>query len=337
MGDPEVRLHAGDRIRVAGTIHELEDLSEILHAPLAEPGLIEGVRDDARSRSADQQLAELVIGPASPWIGGTVKSARIADRFGVVVLGNYRSDTSLHTGSLHPTDRLRSGDVLLVQGTADKLSELESSQRVLLLGKARDLPRFAKAPIALAIVAGVVLLAAFRVVPIAIAALAGTIAMLVTGCVLFDRLGRALSAEVIVLVAAAIALGRAIVETGAADWMGSVLALGLGGHHPGIVLVALLIFATVMTNFVSNAAAAAVGTPLAMSLAERLSLPAEPLVLAVLFGANLCYVTPVAYQTNLLIMGPGGYRFGDYVRAGLPLALLMIATLAFLLIRRYGL
>jgi di/tricarboxylate transporter len=93
----------------------------------------------------------------------------------------------------------------------------------------------------------------------------------------------------------------------------------------------------VLTNFVSNAAAAAVGTPLAVSLAAKLSLPAEPMVLAVLFGANLCYMTPMAYQTNLLIMGPGGYSFRDYLRAGLPLGVLMIVTLAYLLMRRYGL
>lgn len=96
-------------------------------------------------------------------------------------------------------------------------------------------------------------------------------------------------------------------------------------------------FTALMTNFVSNAAAASVGTPLAVSLAVKLGIPPEPMVLAVLFGANLCYVTPVAYQTNLLIMGPGGYQFRDYVRAGLPLALIMITTLAYLLMRRYGL
>ena len=96
-------------------------------------------------------------------------------------------------------------------------------------------------------------------------------------------------------------------------------------------------FTAVLTNFVSNAAAAAVGTPLAVSLATQLGIAAEPLVLAVLFGCNLCYVTPMAYQTNLIIMGAARYEFRDFVRAGLPLALLMIATLAVLLVRRYGL
>jgi di/tricarboxylate transporter len=337
IGD-RTEVHPGDRLRVSGTMHDLREASEVLKAPLAEPGLIEAIRDDAARDREDRQLAELVIGTDSPLIGESVQSARIGERFGIAVLGTYRSDVQLQASAHRPTfDRFVAGDLLLVQGTAQKLAQIEQSQRVLRLGTALDLPRSAKAPIAVAIVASVVLLAAFKVVPIAIAALAGTIAMLVTRCVLFERVGRALSAEVIVLVAAAIALGRALVETGAADWLGSAFALGLGDVHPAVVLIALMAFATALTNFVSNAAAAAVGTPLAVSLATRLSLPPEPMVLAVLFGANLCYVTPVAYQTNILIMGPGGYRFQDYVRAGLPLALIMIITLAILLMRRYGL
>jgi di/tricarboxylate transporter len=96
-------------------------------------------------------------------------------------------------------------------------------------------------------------------------------------------------------------------------------------------------FATLLTNFSSNTAAAAVGTPIAVSLAEKLAIPAEPLVLAVLFGCNLCYATPIAYQTNILIMSAGGYHFRDYVRAGLPLVLLMICTLSVLLVWKYGL
>jgi len=336
--DPSMIVGPGDRLHVSGTMGDLREASDVLKAPLAEPHLIEAVRDEAARRKEDHQLAEVVIGPDSPLVGESAQSARIADRFGTVVLGTYRSDVMLHTTVRHPLpERFQAGDLLLVQGSAEKLAELEHSQRVLVLGTAQDLPRSVKAPLAAGIVAIVILLAAFKIVPIAIAALAGTIAMLVTRCVLFERIGRALSAEVIVLVAAAIALGRALVETGAADWLGSLFAFGLGPLHPAAILVAIMVFATLLTNFVSNAAAAAVGTPLAVAIATRLSLPAEPMVLAVLFGANLCYVTPVAYQTNLLIMGPGGYQFRDYVRAGLPLAVIMIVTLAYLLLLRYGL
>lgn len=338
IDDPDLELRPGDRVSASGTMDELREASEILKAPLAEAEWMEAVRVEAERRKGDRQLAELVIGPDSPLIGESPRGARLADRFGVVVLGTYRADVTLHASAHAPmVERFQAGDLLLAQGTADKLAELETSQKALLLGQARDLPRSAKAPLAIAIVAGTVLIAALKIVPIAIAALAGTIAMLVTRCVLFERIGRALSPEVIVLVAASIALGRSLVETGAADWLGSWLAIGLEPLTPTTVLVVLMAFAAVLTNFVSNAAAAAVGTPLAVSLATKLSLPAEPMVLAILFGANLCYVTPVAYQTNLLIMGPGGYRFRDFVRAGLPLALIMISTLAFLLVRRYRL
>jgi di/tricarboxylate transporter len=106
---------------------------------------------------------------------------------------------------------------------------------------------------------------------------------------------------------------------------------------PAGIIAAMMAFAALLTNFSSNTAAAAVGTPIAFSLAQQVGVPAEPLVLAVLFGCNLCFATPVAYQTNILIMSAGGYQFRDYVRAGLPLVLLMIATLSTLLVWRYDL
>jgi len=102
------------------------------------------------------------------------------------------------------------------------------------------------------------------------------------------------------------------------------------------ILAAIMLFVTVLTNFASNATAATVGTPIAFAIAAKLELPREPLILAVLFGCNLCYATPVAYQTNMLIMGEGNYTFGDYIRAGVPLVLLMVITLSLLLVLFYG-
>jgi di/tricarboxylate transporter len=338
VDDPGVMLFPGDRVQVSGNMTDLHEASALLKAPLAKPKFIDAVRGEAERRKTDRQMAELVVGPDSPLIGETLSRARLPERFGVVVLGTYRANTPLLTSVRYPLEeRFQAGDLLLVHGTAEGLAAIEEGEKLMLLGSARDLPEPRKAPVAVTIVVSVILIAALRIVPIAISALAGSIAMLVTRCVQFGRIGRALSSEVIVVVAASIALGRALVETGAAAWMGALFASAAGTMHPAAVLVAVMAFATVMTNFVSNAAAAAVGTPLAISIASELSMPAEPMVLAVLFGANLCYVTPVAYQTNLLIMAPGGYRFSDYVRAGLPLALIMISTLAFLLVRQYGL
>jgi di/tricarboxylate transporter len=148
--------------------------------------------------------------------------------------------------------------------------------------------------------------------------------------------GRALSAQVIVLVAASIALGKFILVSGAAAWMGGLLASGLQYLPPAGVLAAIMVFVTMLTNFASNTAAAAVGTPIAFNIASQLNLPPEPLVLAVLFGCNLCYATPIAYQTNMLIMGEGNYTFADYIRTGIPLVLLMVTTLSILLVVTYG-
>ena len=180
-----------------------------------------------------------------------------------------------------------------------------------------------------------VALASVGLLPIAIAALGGAILMFVTGCVKFDRVGRALSAKVIVLIAASIAIGRLILETGAAAWLGEALSLALQLLPPAGVLAAIMLFATLLTNFASHTAAATVATPIAFSIASHLGLPPEPLVLAVLFGCNLGYATPVAYQTNILIMAEGGYSFGDYIRTGLPLVLLMVATLSTVLVATY--
>ena len=174
------------------------------------------------------------------------------------------------------------------------------------------------------------------VLAIAIAALGGAILMFVTGCVKFDRVGRALSGKVIVLVAASIAIGSLVLETGAAAWLGDVMALFLQYLPPAAILAAIMLFVTLLTNFASNATAATIGTPIAFNIANTLNLPEEPLILAVLFGCNLCYATPIAYQTNMLIMGEGGYKFGDYIRTGVPLVLLMVTTLSILLVTKYG-
>ncbi|WP_249171937.1 SLC13 family permease [Erythrobacter sp. JK5] len=201
----------------------------------------------------------------------------------------------------------------------------------------RELPRRSKALLSAAIMGFAVFTASIGIFPIAISALAGAILMFVTGCVKFDRVGRALSGQVIVLVAASIAIGRVIDESGAAAWLGEALSLGLGMLPPALVLAAIMAFVTLLTNFASNATAATVGTPIAFSIAAQLGLPPEPLVLAVLFGCNLCYATPIAYQTNMLIMAEGNYEFVDYIRTGVPLVLIMVTALSVMLSFTYQL
>ena len=113
-------------------------------------------------------------------------------------------------------------------------------------------------------------------------------------------------------------------------------ASGFYAENPALVLAAIMAFVTLLTNFASNATAATVGTPIAFNIATQLGLPPEPLILAVLFGCNLCYATPIAYQTNMLIMAEGSYEFRDYIRTGVPLVGLMVAVLSVLLVLFYG-
>ena len=227
--------------------------------------------------------------------------------------------------------------MLLVLATIANAQTFAQRDGLLILEGGKEMPRSNKALLAISIMLGSVGLASIGQMPIAISALGGAVLMFVTGCVKFDRVGRALSAQVIVLVAASIALGKLVLVSGAADWIGGLLASGMQFLPAAGVLAAIMLFVTVLTNFASNATAAAVGTPIAFSLAQNLGLPAEPLVLAVLFGCNLCYATPVAYQTNMMIMSEGEYQFKDYMRTGVPLVALMIVTLSTLLVFRYGL
>jgi di/tricarboxylate transporter len=207
----------------------------------------------------------------------------------------------------------------------------------MMLDSRQVLPRTPLAPWALAIMAGVVALASLKILPIHISAMLGVVAMLWTGCVKFEGIGRALSLEVVLLVAWSIALGLSLVASGAADWLASGAVAGVAGWPPALQIASIMTLSALLTNFVSNSASAAIGTPIAVTMAAQLGLPAEPFVLAILFGANLSYATPMAYQTNLLVMSAAGYSFRDFVRVGLPLVVMMLAALSYLLVRHYAL
>jgi di/tricarboxylate transporter len=343
---PEQRLH------ISGTHEALEEAARALKGELAPSWVVDRIRRIAKAQDKDIYAVEMTVTADSRLINRTLASSGIADLYGVAVLGIHRPNRALreHDSDAHGGDlRIREGDVLLVMGIEEDLRNFANNDGLLRLEGARELPRRSKAVLAGAIMFGAIATASLGLpwfdaggyapikLPIAISALAGAILMFITGCVKFDRVGRALSAKVIVLIAASLAIGRVIDASGAAAWLGQAFSLGLAYLPPALVLSAIMIFVTVLTNFVSNATAATIGTPIAFSIATQLGLPPEPLVLAVLFGCNLSFATPLAYQTNLLIMSEGGYVFRDYVRAGAPLVGLMVAVLSVLLVVWYGL
>ena len=226
---------------------------------------------------------------------------------------------------------LRVGDVLLVQGTQDDIQELRDRTGLLVLSGRLTLKATERAPAALAIFALTIVLAAFKVLPIAVAAMMGVALMILSRCVGWRDVGNALSGKVILLVVSSLALGSALVQTGTTAALAQSALSIADGASPLMLVIVLMSLMLVLTNFVSNNAAAAIGTPIAVDIARTLGVAPEPFVLAILFGANFCYLTPMAYQTNLLIMTPGGYRFVDYLRVGAPLALLMLTSYSLLL------
>lgn len=346
---PQGPVAPGQGLHISGSHAAIEEAARALKGELAPGWIIDRIRRVSKTLGEDIVAVEMTVTADSRLLGRTLAGSAIADLYRVAVLGIHRPGVE-RRGEVEdvPAAEIRDGDVLLAIGLAEDLDNFARSDALLRLEGARELPRRSKAVLAGAIMLGAISTASIGLpwvdeggyapikLPIAISALAGAILMFVSGCVVFDRVGRALSAKVIVLIAASLAIGRVIDESGAAAWLGQALSLGLGYLPPALVLAAIMLFVTVLTNFASNATAATIGTPIAYNIAGQLGLPPEPMVLAVLFGCNLSFATPIAYQTNLLIMSEGGYNFGDYVRAGTPLVAIMVTVLSVLLVLWYG-
>jgi di/tricarboxylate transporter len=326
------------RLLISGTHDALEEAMRVIGGEVAPIWVIEKIRRKSNDTGEDIAVVEMTVTGDSRLIQRSMSTSGIADLYGVAVMGIHRPERIMGERSEYSISGdllIAEGDVLLVMGLPSDLQAFARADSLLQLEGMRELPRKSKAFLAAGIMLGSIAVASVGLIPIAISALAGAILMFVTGCVKFDRVGRALSAQVIVLVAASIAIGRIIDASGAADWLGQLLATGLEHVPPALAVATIMLFVTALTNFASNATAATIGTPIAYSVAGQLGLPAEPLVLAVLFGCNLCYATPVAYQTNMMIMPLGDYKFADYVRTGLPLVALMVTTLSILLVLTY--
>ena len=336
---PTMTLRAGDRLYLTAGAKDLKEFADQLGAALHKPDDLEHPIDEEHPLLAEgQQLAEVVVSEGSPLHRSSLRATRFGDFHDVVIVGLHRAGEKAMLGRADIGDTiLRSGDVLLVQGTTEAIGKLRVRARLLVLDQSYELPRSERAPLALAIIVGVVVVVALKLAPISIAALAGVAAMLLSRCIHWDDAAGALSMKVVLLVASSLALGAALEKTGATSWLASEFVRATEGLPSEWVLALLMLLMALLTNFVSNNAAAAVGTPIAIDIALHLGVSPEPLVLAIMFGANFCYITPMAYQTNLLVMSAGGYRFADFMRGGLPLLALMLTAYALLLPRFFPL
>jgi len=332
---PDATVRAGDRLAVKDTPERLKEYERALSGTLYTRNV--KVSEEHPLSNADQQLAEVVVTDGSILANKTIRQSRIKDHHQLVVLALHRKGRamrSLPNGLLDT--RLYAGDVVLVQTSRENLVSIRREGTLLILDATSDVLFTSRAPLAIGIMIAVVAIAALGVLPISISAIAGVALMLLLRCLHWIDVGRALSASVILVIVASLALALAAERTGAAMYLAQVFLYTTEGFPPAMVLSALMGVMAILTNIVSNNAAAVIGTPIAVSIANDLGLPVEPFVLAVLFGANLSFATPMAYQTNLLVMNTGGYTFGDFVKIGVPLMLLVWAVLSWLLPTLYG-
>jgi di/tricarboxylate transporter len=332
---PDIVIQAGDQLFLEDTPVQLKEYEQVLGAMLYSGD--SAVDEDHPLEAQDQQLAEIVVVQGSPLVNRTLNRSRFTDHYQLATLALNKAGSTVHTLRENIGDiRLSVGDILLVQGAREQLASIKRDGELLVLDATADLPFTDKAPIALLIMAMVIVSAAIGLLPIAVSAVTGALLMLLTRALAWRDVSNALSTSVIMIVVVSLALGLALTRTGATGYMAdSYLALTTG-LSPQLVLGGLMLMMAMLTNVISNNAAAVIGTPVAISIANSLALPAEAFVLAVLFGANMSYATPMAYKTNLLVMNAGGYTFGDFVRIGLPLTIIMWLVLSWLLPRLYG-
>ncbi|MRX28099.1 SLC13 family permease [Kangiella sp. HZ709] len=332
---PDATIRAGDKLRVVDNPDKLKEYEQILGAKLFKSG--QKVDDDHPLTAENQQLSELVVTPGSPLAGKTLKDVRFIDEYGLVAIALHRADkvVDMHNKGLGKVI-LHVGDVLLVQGGQKEIAEFKKRGEILILDATSDLPRSHRAPRALWIMLGVIFFAAVGILPIAISALTGALLMILTHCISWRDALNALSAQVVLIVASSLALGIAMTETDGAQYIAEIFVWATDGTPPMIILSGLMLLLALLTNVVSNNAAAVIGTPIAYSVATQLNLPPEPFIIAVLFGANMSFATPMAYKTNLLVMSAGGYKFSDFVKIGVPLVIIMWVTLSIVLPLLYG-
>jgi di/tricarboxylate transporter len=325
----EIVLEAGDVLRVLCDSEKLQKLQDragvslISHLGWREQDL----------HDEDLELVEAVVAPNSSLRGQTLKSLRFRDAYGAKVLA-VRHHGQLSQEKLDSTP-LRAGDTLLLSVRREQLDSLAANPAfVLVTRKAAPAFRVRKMLLAVAILAGVVAASALNLVPVVVAALTGSALMVVSGCLKPDEVYPAVDWRVILLLGGLLPLGAAIETTGLAKMLSTAVVGVFGALGPWVLMSALYLFTSLLTEVMSNAATAVLLTPIAISAAGAMNVDAKPFLVAVMLAASSSFMTPVGYQTNTLIYGPGAYRFADFLRVGAPLNLLFWIA-ATVLIPRY--
>lgn len=343
-------INAGDILIVSATRESLgrllsqypgfllsEEEKEIMLTGLDEQS------ETALQSAETRVLAQIMITPASRFADMSLEQMNFHNQFGAIILGIQRRARVVRRRLGRIT--LEPGDVLLIAGKNSVINSLRDSlDFIVLSGSKKDLPVPGKAPVAFAVFIATITLAATGVLSIPVAAFAGAAAMVATGCLDMQQATRAIDRKIFLLVGSMLALGQALQVTGGVEYLSqSILASPLASS-PLWTASILFIIVAIATNVLTNNACAILFTPVAVALAEKFSTTAEMheylttvFAITVIFAANCSFASPLGYQTNLLVMGPGHYRFRDFMVAGAPLVILLWITYIFIASQYFGL
>jgi di/tricarboxylate transporter len=325
-------IRSGDLLLVEGSVPHIAEIRDKHGLELsgakqeAEAVAEQAVEEEqVEEDEGETKLAEVMVPPRSALVGETLREAELYRHYGLNVMAILRHGQPLQE-PIGNVD-LRGGDILLVSGTPQDLRDAHGTEDLALL-QAVDIPakRRSKTSTAVAILVGVVGLPALGITTILVSALLGVVALFLTGCVTPEEAYDEMDWMVVILLGAILPLGIAMQNSGAAEFLAAGVLRLTRPIGPYGVLAAFFVLTMFLTSVISNNAAAVVLTPVAVAASTALQLSPLPFVVAVMFGASNAFMTPIGYQTNVFVYGPGGYRFTDFIRVGLPLGLLIAAA-----------
>ena len=326
MPSPEEPIQVGDLLVVEGHPRDLETLRGLQQLEID----LEAEVDLSDYESAQIGVVEVVLSPHSTLTGKNLRELHFREKYGLSVLSICRGGKPYRSGIRDLP--LRFGDALLLYGPRSRINVLGGEPDFLVLTEeAQEAPRLRKAPLAVAIMGLVLSSVILDLLPISIAAVLGLILMILVGCLSMEEAYRAIEWKAIFLIAGMLPLGIAMERTGAASFLADGIVSMVGGLGSLGVVAGLFLMTALSAQFMPNPAVAVILAPIALSTATDLGMSPYPLLITVAVSASAAFLSPVGHPANVLIMGPGGYRYKDYVKVGLPLTLLLLAVLLLVL------
>ena len=328
-------IEPGDRLLLRVTRGDLLRLQQENTIQLAQRDEIDDLKPFQLMSGDGQKIVEVLLPAGSTLAGASLRELRFRQRHNATVLALRRGQQTVQERLGQAV--LREGDVLLLQAPLDSIRGLQASNDLLVLDQLEnDLPTTRRKPIAIAIALSMIIVPTITSLPLVAAVLLAVIAMVVGGCIRPKEVQRSIRLDVILLLGSLSSFSVAIQDTGLADFMASFLETWLEGLPIYLALLMIFLATTILTQVISNAASVALFAPVAIQLSNNFNLPPTALLITVLFGASQSFLTPMGYQTNLMVFGPGRYRFLDVTRYGVGLTILMTFMIPALILWQYG-